>query len=318
MGRGGGVEQTLHQELPPKEILEQGNIQSANAERLPWHDPIWRCTVDGVRFSLIAKRDRDAESLQWESRLLDELERAGVPASRSIRIFDGRDHIALGDIHYIARGWVDGVMLVEEEKPDLSEVGRFIGRTHDAMRSVHVGQRPEITGPLASFLSPSEEALRSLLSDEDVVRFRAFTETVRPLVTSPGDPAIVVHGDFTTRNIVVGPDGSWSLIDFGMAHVASPSVELAYAIGSARTNWDAFDYDEEKVRALIGGYAETGRSDDFDPELVVAYAWARPLLHISMLARRGGGRITTGSLGRALWLAENGPLLRGYIESAMR
>src|SRR5688572_20812217 len=117
-------------ELPPAEILERGGIDPATVERLDWPFPIWTCRVDGERVVVASKRGRTDASLDWEAALLDGLEGAGFPASRAARIFDGRDYTVVDGLHYVARSWVPGRMLVEFDRPDLYAVGRFIARYH--------------------------------------------------------------------------------------------------------------------------------------------------------------------------------------------
>ena len=304
-------------DLPPTEVLERGGIDPASVRRLEWRFPIWTCDVDGERLVLASKRGRTDESLDWEAALLDGLERGGFPACRAARIFAGTDYAFVDDVHFSARTWVPGRMLVEFDAPDLSGVGRFIGEYHDVASTLDLPQRPGIVPLVETLPAPTDEALLAVLDDPDLVRrYRELVDDVLPHLSF--DHAIPVHGDFTTRNIAAdGLASITGLIDFGMAHSASPAVELAYALGSARPTFDHVEHRLDHVTDLIRGYRSVRSLEDADAHRIVDFARSRPLLGIAIYAINGWVRAgPSRSLERVVWITENADAIVATIEDA--
>ncbi len=312
---------TCDAELPPQEVIERSGVDVATSERLDWLFPIWTCDVDGERVVIASKRGRTDAALDWEAALLDGLEGAAFPAPRTVRIFDGRDYTIVDGLHYVARSWVPGRMLVEFDDPDLFGVGRFIAEYHAVASAISLPQRDGFT-PLGTedvFPAVDDAAMLRVLEDEDLVRrFRVLVDDVVPRVTG-ADTSIPIHGDFTTRNIAAnGPSAFTGLIDFGMGHAACPAVELAYALGSARPTFDHVEYDLDRVTTFISGYCSVGSLDADDPGRIVAFAEVRPMLGLAIYAFENwpapGGERTAGSFGRTQWVADHRAELITAIE----
>jgi aminoglycoside phosphotransferase (APT) family kinase protein len=81
----------------------------------------------------------------------------------------------------------------------------------------------------------------------------AWLDAHRP----PPVPLTLVHGDFQSANIVVCPDGRWSVVDWEFAHVGDPREDLGYyrAVAGAAPP-DPIASDEQgfcsRYRALTG------------------------------------------------------------------
>lgn len=73
---------------------------------------------------------------------------------------------------------------------------------------------------------------------------------------SPGDnPAALVHGDFCSDNIVVGPDGALALLDWETAVIDVPVIDLGMAVfGVCRSDGQ---FRPDRAVALIEGYQRT-------------------------------------------------------------
>ena len=81
-------------------------------------------------------------------------------------------------------------------------------------------------------------------------------------------PSCVVHGDFRLGNMIVGPDGLRSVIDWELAHISDPMEDLgwlcvkAWRFGQAPPVAGLGEYDE-----LFGAYEAAG-GRDVDPDVV--------------------------------------------------
>jgi Ser/Thr protein kinase RdoA (MazF antagonist) len=306
-------------ELPPLEVLERGGIDPSTLERLDWPFPIWTCAIDGERVVVASKRGRTDRSLDWEAALLDGLEAAGFPACRTARIFDGCDYTVTGGLHYVARSWLPGRMLVEMDGPDLYAVGRFMARYHTVAATIGLPQRDGVT-PLEDVLpSVDDDAMSRVLGDPSLVRrYRELVDAVLPSVAG-ADTSLPIHGDFTTRNVAAwGPSTFTGLIDFGMAHAGCPAIELAYALGSARPTFDHVEHVLDAVTMLVLGYCSLRPLDVSDPSRIVDFARSRPLLGLAIYAIEGfdppGATRVAGSFGRADWLTAHREEMIAAIE----
>jgi Ser/Thr protein kinase RdoA (MazF antagonist) len=306
----------------PSALLDRSDIVRASIERLDWPFPIWTCDVNGERIVVVSKRGRTDASLDWEAALLDGLERAGFPACRPARIFDDCDYTVVDGLHYVARTWVPGRMLVEIDEPDLFAVGRFMAEYHTVASSIALPQRPGITPLVETLPSPDEGEMLRVLGDRALLsRYRMLVDDILPAIDGIG-ATLPVHGDFTTRNVAAyGPSAFTGLIDFGMAHAACPTVELAYALGSTRPTFDHVEHDLDAVTTLIRGYSSVGSLAASDPAQIVDFARARPLLGIAIYAIEGFDapptRIT-GSFGRVGWLTEHRDEMIAAVERGLK
>ena len=81
-------------------------------------------------------------------------------------------------------------------------------------------------------------------------------------------PSCVVHGDFRLGNMIIGPDGLRSVIDWELAHISDPMEDLgwlcvkAWRFGQAPPVAGLGEYDE-----LFGAYEAAG-GRDVDPDVV--------------------------------------------------
>jgi Ser/Thr protein kinase RdoA (MazF antagonist) len=73
----------------------------------------------------------------------------------------------------------------------------------------------------------------------------------------PGHNALVIHGDFTTLNVVVDgrPPRCSGLIDFALSHRADPLADLGYGLWQAgRTNFQDIAVDPARVARWVAVY----------------------------------------------------------------
>jgi Ser/Thr protein kinase RdoA (MazF antagonist) len=72
-----------------------------------------------------------------------------------------------------------------------------------------------------------------------------------PYADDPDGGSVVLHGDLGGWNIIVGPDASLTIIDWGFAHPGRPEWEIAYSLISFADLWrDSGHTDAECVRRM--------------------------------------------------------------------
>ena len=306
--------------LAPPEVLERAGIDPVAVKTLPWEEPTWLVDLGTERAVLSAKGGRVDGMLEWESALLDALERRSFPASRSIKLFDGEDHLRVGAAHYVVRSWIRGRTLFELGSADLSVVGRFIAAFHDATESIDLPQRPGIGELLDVLREPSDEQIATCLRDRRAPRlYEMYVDDVVPAISKRPQHSMPIHGDFTTRNIVAdgAPPFITGLIDFGMAMRASPAVELAYSLGSTRPDFGAVEHRLDLVTELVGAYAEVRTLPGDEAAQIVDHARARPLLNIALRARTGRTPRSARALERVAWLTDHRDEMVAAVERGL-
>lgn len=212
------------------------------------------------------------ESLSVEAALLRVLHRQGVPVPEIF--FDLPEESAAGEGYAMAR--IDGETVGTRilKSPDLEAVrpklafacGEILAAIHAVPKAVH---------PALSEMTP-HEALESLRQrHRDIGQCRpvfdhalAWLDAHLPM----NEQTCLVHGDFRNGNLVVGPDGVRSVLDWELAHVGAPASDLAWL---CVTSWrfqnpslpaGGFGTREQ----LLAGYA-AGGGGDVSPEGL--HAW---------------------------------------------
>jgi aminoglycoside phosphotransferase (APT) family kinase protein len=143
------------------------------------------------------------------------------------------------------------------------------GQCARALAGIHT-----VTAAEAVFLGPPRDAESMLREQLDLLDMLgepspAFEFGVRWLLghlPPPVEPALV-HGDFRTGNLMIGPDGLRGVLDWELAHVGDPREDLgwfcvrAWRFGNDAAVAGGFGSREE----LVTAYAEaSGRDVDID------------------------------------------------------
>jgi aminoglycoside phosphotransferase (APT) family kinase protein len=221
----------------------------------------------GDRRSLILQRERRgserAGGIETEAALLAEAKRNGVPVPA-----------------LVAAGEVAGARATVLERIEGETIARKLLRDAEFARA-----RDVLTGQaaraLAAVHSIPVDAVPGLVFEDPLRRYRdvldsleephpAFELGFRRLEASrpEGERRVVVHGDFRTGNLIVGPDGLRAVLDWEIAHVGDPMEDLgwfcvrAWRFGSPHPAGGFGSYDE-----LCAAYAEAS-SHDVDPDAV--------------------------------------------------
>jgi aminoglycoside phosphotransferase (APT) family kinase protein len=137
-------------------------------------------------------------------------------------------------------------------EPDAAQVGATLGRIHAA-----TADRPDLAARFAT--DANFHAIR--LDPYLLATARAHPDLAPRLttlaVTTAGTRRVLVHGDFSPKNIVLGPDGP-VLLDAECAWYGDPAFDLAFVLnhlllkGVWQPRW-RHDY-AAMFRALVGAY----------------------------------------------------------------
>ena len=241
--------------------------------------------------------ERSAEEVAWEYDVLDALSRTGFPAPVPIAAFNGASTAHAAGRRWGLVSYLPGRVLGWESTPDLEEVGRFMARFHDAAAQLDMpGNGPtvprleELPGAV-----PWDRLEACLGGTDGVAAYRTIIEHVLNGMAARADglgPPLVIHGDFTTRNVLVAgdPPRCVGLIDFAMAHRAPALADVAFGLWQAgRPKPEGIDFDPARVSPWVAGYHATRRLPADTPEALALLLQARGLQLIARWARRRGG-----------------------------
>jgi Ser/Thr protein kinase RdoA (MazF antagonist) len=129
----------------------------------------------------------------------------------------------------------------------------------------------------------------------------------------------VIHGDFTTHNVVATgkPPMATGVIDFALAYVETPLADIGFGLWrSGRPYQRARDLDLRKVRDFVGGYC---RRRPLAPEAAQAVA---VYLRGRGIQQAVKGHLRRRPLGRRLvervrWLAAHQPAVEQCLREAI-
>lgn len=168
-----------------------------------------------------------APALQY--RLLELAQAAGLPVPAPIFEFTPEDDLARG---YVV-GFVDGETLPRRllEHPTFAEARRvfphqaaeILARLHgiDIAAADFLAEVPDSRDPLAAQLARLDHYAQAHPAVELAVRW------LRRHPCPPAAPRLL-HGDFRTGNLIMGPDGIRALLDWECAHLGDIHEELGW------------------------------------------------------------------------------------------
>lgn len=168
-----------------------------------------------------------APSMQF--RLLQLVHRAGIPVPEPIFEFDGADSLERA---YVV-GFVDGETLPRRllDAPEFglarerfcAQAGELLARLHaiDPADAGFLAGTPDSRDPLAAILARLDAWGEAHPALELAVR---WLERHRPSAA----PRCLLHGDFRTGNIMLGPEGIRAVLDWECCHLGAPAEDLAW------------------------------------------------------------------------------------------
>lgn len=96
------------------------------------------------------------------------------------------------------------------------------------------------------------------LDDADVATLRASAEATTAWYTTRLEPRAIVHGDYRLDNLMFGPDGSVSAVDWQTVSVGPPARDLAYFLGTSLTVADRRTHEDALVAGYYRGVVDAG------------------------------------------------------------
>lgn len=218
-----------------------------------WDNAIFRL---GDRFSVrMPRRQLGADLVAHEQRWLPDLARhLPIPIPAPVR--NGRPGCGYPWMWSVC-AWFDGDVAADVE---LTDPTREATRLGDFLAALHVPAPPDAPRnefrrgqPIAEFVPRIEANLERLSDGSDAAVDAAVdAAAVRRWLTGLGDlaewhgPALWVHGDLHTANLIVTSGRISAVIDLGDLTAGDPAVDLAVA-------WMLFDVSDRAVfRAAAG------------------------------------------------------------------
>ena len=311
--------------LPPSDVLATASIDPRDVLVLDDQTPNWRVMVGGQPAVLKREWRLDTADLAWEHAFLVRLAATGFPAPRPIPAFAGQSWIMLGGRLWTLVSYQPGHTLGWEERPDLAEVGRFIARYHDAVEGLELAApRPMVpTIDKLATLAPWDRLEQTLHGPDGVRRFRAYLEQTTDELASTGHaeaPRLLIHGDFTTDNILIDgePPTIVGAIDFALTTREVALADLAFGLWrSGRPEGQAMALDPRRVAALVAGYASCRKVPATTARALPAYLKARGL-QLIVRATRAGAPDCSPALERIGHIAAQQDQLQAVLETVLQ
>ena len=164
-----------------------------------------------------------------EARVLGALAGGSVPVPTVVATF--ADHPVLGDGYLMTR--LDGETVPRRllREPAFEEArGRIIPQAAAALAEIHLTEVGDLGQVLPTQSAESQVALladlhRSMKQPSPTfeLAFRWLSQRLPP----SAEPQLV-HGDFRTGNLLIGPDGLRAVLDWELAHLGDPVEDLGW------------------------------------------------------------------------------------------
>jgi Ser/Thr protein kinase RdoA (MazF antagonist) len=172
--------------------------------------------------------------------------------------------------------------------------GSFIARFHDAVADLLVGDRPgSIVAPSALDATIDHAALTRVMGHDRAAWFvdalSTMTGRLRALRYEARAQQLI-HGDFTTRNVVASgtPLAPVGLLDFAHARREVAIADLAFGLWQAgRSSFETHDFDGSRITALVAGYHAVRPLTDDDIAVLPLLIRARGFVLIPRWIARG-------------------------------
>ncbi len=207
-----------------------------------------------------AARNSEAIGLATEARLLGAAGAAGVPVPRVVHVSPAGS--ALGEAFIMER--VEGETIARKILRDqVFETARpaLAAQCGKALAGIHAMPVDTLPALPVSRGRDQIEKYETIFRGFDLPR-PVFELAFRWLKDNAPEPlpAVLVHGDFRLGNLIVGPDGLNSVLDWELAHLGDPREDLAWLcvnswrFGQSERRVGGFGYLED----LLGAYAAAG------------------------------------------------------------
>lgn len=241
--------------------------------------------------------------LRQQHRMLGALQAAGLPVAAPLADTHGQTFLTVDRRPLAIFPWVEG-----EHRPgntltdaDCFEIGALLGRTHRALaetgnvaqqtfmlppvrpdrtlaRAFDLRHRVQAHQPPDPFDALAEECLDFTI---DQVQGAEHATGLQPCLTTWQ----WTHGDFYSGNVLFGPDGTMTIIDWDRTRVQSRLFELIRAIVLWLAEQDTGRIDLQKVWSMMRGYASWVPVEPGVISEIVDYFWWSKLNDLWILDR---------------------------------
>ncbi|MGO9935717.1 MAG: phosphotransferase family protein [Steroidobacteraceae bacterium] len=199
---------------------------------------IWRFDLDGTEASqpLIMRRapggDRRSKvgvGLDVEAQLITAARAAGVSAPEVLHVLAPEDGLGHGFIMQFVAGETLGGRIVRAESLALARdtlaysCGQILARIH----CIDPDAFPSLARQSPSDLIEQWRDAHHRDSTRRPVFDLAFHELSASCPPPPAKPRLV-HGDFRTGNLMIGPEGVRAVLDWELAHIGDPMEDLGW------------------------------------------------------------------------------------------
>lgn len=218
--------------------------------------------IDGERRQLVYRCDPPLgqETIRTRRDVEFELLRSlptGAPAPAAVALDTAGD---VSGTPGMVIGWVQGeplpLWVADHPAADVAgDVARLAAQIHrSAPQTLPTALARDLSW--SAYLDDAIENWRTVETHlgESVPAFRYIADWLhrnRPIEL----PLTLVHGDFQASNVMVGPDGAYTAVDWELAHLGDPREDLGYIVTMAENSGlgALVGHEEELCRAYVAG-----------------------------------------------------------------
>jgi Ser/Thr protein kinase RdoA (MazF antagonist) len=278
-------------------------------------------------------------------RILRDLQETGLSVCAPLTNLDGQTFLVVGRRPLAVFPWIEGehrgrgsLARTPLTQGDCQEIGALLGRIHRALAEADAcaQQRfllPPIQPPRT--LARARDLLRRVRAQQPGDSFDALAEeclafTIDLLRKPQGEIGIhpcvtpwqLTHGDFHPGNVIFGPDGSLTTIDWDRVRVQPRLFELIRAIVLFLADAQTGSIEVDEAWAMMRGYATVLHVESGAMAEIVDLFWWSKLNDLWMLDRhyvQGDRTVDTllpSTVGWLRWLLAHRHTLAAALEDA--
>jgi len=205
----------------------------------------------------------------------------------------------------------------------MEAIGALLARYHAAACQVQVASQRPVALPLRQVPAVLSTAGLPPIGEGDdqrrlVGRLAAELSADLDNLGHGRWPRLVIHGDFTSHNVIAGgqPSRPRGVIDFALAHLESPLADIGYGLWRSGRPYDRATWlDVSRVQRFVRGYASVRPLSGDDAAAVEVFLRGRGLQRLAKRVRTG--RPDPGTLTQVQWLSAHKQLIAEGLAGAL-